>query len=90
MRETNKRRQPIEPQYEKYSLLGKRNKELETELESSKRLVMDLRKDNDRLQKSMAHWHKKYQDLVASEEKIVTVWATPKKRKADDYFEFID
>lgn len=75
---------------EQESLLGKRNRELETELETVKKQLTEVRKDNERLYESSANWHSKYNELLERDQTVVTVWSTPKKYKPVDSPHFVD
>lgn len=64
-------------------ILGKRNSELEKELEKARKQVQDLKKDNDHLLQSSKCWFQKYEELLDSGMTATTMW-TPKKHKTKD------
>ena len=69
-------------QEEENGMLAKRNIELETELQKTKKQVQDLKKDNDKLIQSSKAWYRKYEELLESSQ--VYLW-TPKKLKGVDF-----
>jgi hypothetical protein len=62
-------------------VLAKRNLELEEELTKTRRQLVELRKDNDRLLQSSKSWYDKYEQLLDPGSAMMGMLSTPRKLK---------
>jgi len=72
---------------EQYSLLAKRNNELERELEKTAKQLKELKKHNEKLLLSSKSWYEKYEQLLDQGQSI-TMLITPKKYRDMTVYEF--